>query len=253
MTERKPTQREKNLRFWNEFFKTDPDFTKPFTRGGGFKGTDINPLHRMNRMTEVFGPIGQGWGYEILEDKEVHLTDGRGMWFSKVTVWYVDPEDPEKRYTVGPQWGGTALIEKRKDGSLVMDDEAPKKSVTDGIGKCLSYLGVSADVYLGYWDDSKYVNSLRSEFGAPDKTTPAKPEVDPEEAARLEEAAKWRDMVVAKVKKLTTTEAIEKWWKESEQVAALAECKEKHPDIYRFVVTQVKARVERLKEVAGTP
>jgi hypothetical protein len=37
-----------------------------------------------------------------------------------------------------------------------VDDEAPKKSLTDAVGKCLSLLGFAADVHMGLWDGDKY-------------------------------------------------------------------------------------------------
>ena len=38
-----------------------------------------------------------------------------------------------------------------------MDEDAPKKSATDGMVKCLSMLGFAGDIFSGQWDDSKYV------------------------------------------------------------------------------------------------
>ena len=47
---------------------------------------------------------------------------------------------------------------------LKIDDEAPKKAMTDAMTKAFSHLGMSADVFLGMFDDSKYVESLKKEF-----------------------------------------------------------------------------------------
>ena len=41
------------------------------------------------------------------------------------------------------------------------DDEATKKALTNSICKGLSYLGFSADVYEGKFDDDKYVQAMR--------------------------------------------------------------------------------------------
>src|SRR5690242_7787255 len=35
-----------NLALWNRLKRTDPRSTKPFTRSGGFKGTQIDPTWR---------------------------------------------------------------------------------------------------------------------------------------------------------------------------------------------------------------
>ena len=50
----------------------------------------------------------------------------------------------------------------RKTGAL--DDEAPKKAMTDALTKALSHLGTSADVFLGLHDNSKYVENLKKEI-----------------------------------------------------------------------------------------
>lgn len=83
-------------------------------------------------------------------------------WLSKVSLWYVLDG---KRSEPIVQWGATPFRVTRssgdKAGSVVEDDEAPKKAITDGWTKCLSLLGFTADIRLGMFDDSKYVNDLR--------------------------------------------------------------------------------------------
>ena len=44
-------------------------------------------------------------------------------------------------------------------GAQKPDEDAVKKAVTDGLTKCLSYLGFNADVFLGLFDDNKYVQA----------------------------------------------------------------------------------------------
>jgi hypothetical protein len=39
----------------------------------------------------------------------------------------------------------------------MVDEDAGKKSVTDGMVKCLSMIGFAGDIFSGRWDDSKYV------------------------------------------------------------------------------------------------
>lgn len=158
-----------NLRLWTALKRTDPRATKPFTRSGGFRGTQIDPAWRLQAMTEAFGPVGQGWGYEQTE-----WTIVEGMVFTCVRVWYRDPKTGEKCFT-GPQWGGTELMRRRRDGSEEPNDEAFKMSVTDALGKCLLQLGLAADVYLGLFDDSKYREESEAYFVAR-----SNPELQPE-------------------------------------------------------------------------
>jgi hypothetical protein len=75
----------------------------------------------------------------------------------KVTLWYRDPEAHEIISHCGPVIGMNQLVSK----AGVPDDEAFKKATTDGITKALSYLGFSADIFVGLYDDSKYVDRLR--------------------------------------------------------------------------------------------
>ena len=52
-----------NLRWWNALKDPDPEFVKRIP--GGAKLSSIDPMHRVEVMTHVFGPIGIGWGLEI--------------------------------------------------------------------------------------------------------------------------------------------------------------------------------------------
>jgi len=148
--------KETNLLLWDSLSKTDPTHTKSFTRGGGFSGTAIKPMWAVWRATKEFGPCGIGWGWDVLDTKIAE-----GMVFCLVRVWYVNAG---MRYETGAQWGGTEIRTPRKDGSSRADDESFKKSVTDGITKCLSYIGIGGDVHLGQFDDTKYVSEAKADF-----------------------------------------------------------------------------------------
>jgi hypothetical protein len=143
-----------NLKLWNAVEKTDPAHTKKFTKGGGFSGTAIKPFYLVKKATETFGVCGIGWGWTELENQVVG-----GVWCSKVQLWFVR----DNQRGVVEQWGQTVMQGKNKNGDFV-DEEAPKKAVTDAVTKCLSYLGFAGDVHLGMFDDSKYVSDLAEEF-----------------------------------------------------------------------------------------
>lgn len=144
-----------NKALWDMVAKTDPNHTKQFKRGGGFSGTAINATYQVKKATEIFGPVGIGWGYE---EKEHFVAEG--VWFCKLEVWY---KLGDERGTV-EHWGATTFTGTNKNGTFV-DEEAAKKSITDALGKCLSMLGFAADVYLGLYDDNKYVNDRYAEYG----------------------------------------------------------------------------------------
>lgn len=151
-----------NMAIWNAVEKTDPAHTKKVNQRGGF--TAISAAYQIMRATEQFGPIGIGWGY-IARDPIFHET----LVFVPVTIWHGDRSN-----TFGPIYGGAEW--KSNKGHL--DSDAPKKAETDGLTKGLSQIGFNADVFLGRFDDNKYVAAMAREFaegasnGEPDKAHP---------------------------------------------------------------------------------
>jgi hypothetical protein len=143
----------KNMEIWNALNKTNPDFTKKFNKFGGKELTTIDPHYQIQMMTNLFGPVGKGWKYNV----EYKYQDG--LVFAEVCVEYYQDH---KWYSYGPVCSVQNL--SKKNGGL--DDEAPKKAMTDAMTKAFSHLGMSADVFLGKFDDSKYVEDLKKEFSA---------------------------------------------------------------------------------------
>src|SRR5689334_19288251 len=180
-----PPARRENLGIWNKLRRTDPKAAKPFTRAGGFRGTQIDPAWRLQMMTEVFGPIGLGWGYE-----QVEWTIAERMIFICCKVWWRDPETGEV-YWSGPQWGGTEMVRRSRDGTERPDDECFKMSMTDAVGKCLQQLGLAADVYLGQFDDSKYREESEAYYAAK-----ANPDTQPAAVERFEQDIRDRLLLV---------------------------------------------------------
>lgn len=150
----------KNMELWNRVEKTDPKFVKSIT-GKKYKGDSPNPYWIVKRLTETFGPCGQGWGWEVVQSGFQTLPGDYVLHYSLVKLWY--DQGSGVRYTP-EQFGCTPAGWKKADGSgFVQDEDAPKKSVTDGFVKCASYLGFAGDIFLGKWNDSKYVESLTEE------------------------------------------------------------------------------------------
>ena len=51
-------------------FQTTPQEAQKTIGAGRLKGmTDINPMWRIKRLTEVFGPCGIGWWYRITDKR----------------------------------------------------------------------------------------------------------------------------------------------------------------------------------------
>lgn len=154
---------------WDRLGKTDPKHTKPFQRSGGFKGTSIKPIYSYRRMTEEFGPCGEGWGINEPSFQVVPGSDGEVLVYCTASIWYGE----KSKIVFGV--GGDKAVVKQSSG-LRGDDEAFKKAFTDGITNALKMIGVGADVHMGMFDDDKYVNTLKEDF-AEQKAAPAQPEV----------------------------------------------------------------------------
>lgn len=154
---------------WEKVCVTDPKYTKPGT-GTGNKFTAINPTWLVKKATEVFGAAGEGWGtkihsHEVIEGPVLDNNGTRGtVYVVLLSLWWKG-EDGAK-FETPAQFGQTHMVAKRKSGQIVMDDEAPKKAVTDAMNKCFSYLGFSADIFMGLWDDNKYVESAAATYAA---------------------------------------------------------------------------------------
>ena len=152
-----------NMKFWESVKKTDPKRVKPIT-GKQYKGNSPQPYYLVERMTEAFGMCGIGWGLNIINERMERLTETDVLHVAVVEIWYVYQD---KKGSIS-QIGQTKACYKTSSGSLLVDEDAPKKSVTDAMTKCMSYLGFAGDIFSGQWDDSKYVQSLTNEFS--DKT-----------------------------------------------------------------------------------
>lgn len=136
-----------NMKLWDAVSKTDPKHTKQVNQRGGF--TAIDAHYQIQQATEAFGPVGIGWGY----DAGAPIFTPEGLIIIPVTLWHGSREN-----RFGPQYGCADMSSKR------LDTDAPKKATTDALTKLLSHLGFSADVFLGKFEDNKYLESLRKEF-----------------------------------------------------------------------------------------
>ena len=140
-----------NMELWRSVCVTDPRAVKPIT-GKQYKGNSPKPYWVIQRATEVFGPCGLGWGVQILSERFERFGD-EALHIAHVMVWYLKDG---KRCEI-EQMGQTRAAYISAAGKHIVDEDAPKKSATDGMVKCLSMLGFAGDIFSGQWDDSKYV------------------------------------------------------------------------------------------------
>lgn len=132
--------------------KTVPQEAKKPIGGGRLKGmTDINPMWRIKKLTEIFGPVGFGWYYDILKEWIEEGSNGEKSAFVKIHL-FVKYEGEWSKPITGI--GGNSFIAKEKNG-LYTSDECFKMALTDAISISCKALGFGADVYYEK-DRTKY-------------------------------------------------------------------------------------------------
>ena len=136
-----------NMELWQSVETTDPNYTKKVNQRGGF--TAIGAQYQLMRATETFGPMGKGWG---VKGEHIQKWEDVGLAVYQATLWYVVKD---KEYYIPIH----SSIKYHTSGRV--DDDFYKKVATDALTKGLSKLGFNADVFMGKFDDNKYVNQLK--------------------------------------------------------------------------------------------
>lgn len=134
---------------------------------GKLKGkTDINPMWRIKKLTELFGACGVGWYTETTKQWVYEAGDGTAAVFTNINLYV----------RCGAEWskpiegtGGNKVIAKEREG-LVLNDEAYKMSETDAISVACKKLGIGADVYWGE-DATKYTEPTVASDDRPQELT----------------------------------------------------------------------------------
>jgi hypothetical protein len=145
-----------NLDTWDKFADIDPKFTKAIT-GKQYKGTSPNPQYVIRCLTELFGPVGQGFGWRVIAEDFTPL-GGETLHWCRIEFWHTD------RANVVESYGQTKAAYITSGGKQMVDEDAPKKSLTDAIIKAASWVGIGANIFLGRWDDQKYVSEVAKSF-----------------------------------------------------------------------------------------
>lgn len=142
----------KNLELWNKVEKTNPNYTKK-AKISGITITAIAPQYQIMMVTEQFGVYGKTWGFKNIE-LDYSLVATQQMVVFKGTFFFPD--------------GEFEIINSCKlymDRAMKMvDDNFAKKLETDSLTKAISKLGFNADIFMGKFDDVKYLNQVKEEF-----------------------------------------------------------------------------------------
>jgi len=144
-----------NLELWKKVQKTNPAYTKNANVGGN-KITSIAPQYQIMNVTEQFGSYGSAWGFKNIE-LDYSLVAKLDLVVFKAIFFYPGGEFP--------------IINSIKmfmdNAKTKVDDNFAKKIETDALTKAISKLGFNADIFMGKFDDTRYVDEMKKEFAEP--------------------------------------------------------------------------------------
>jgi len=143
---------EDNLKLWKLVEKTNPKYTKKANVGGN-QITSISPQYQIMNVTEQFGSYGKTWGFKQIE-LDYTLVPEFNLIVFKAIFFYPDGEFP----TIN------SVKMFMDNAKTKIDDNFAKKVETDTLTKCISKLGFNADIFMGKFDDVRYVAEVTKEF-----------------------------------------------------------------------------------------
>ena len=104
---------DENMRLYEQGRSVPKNAQKAFSTGR-FSGTDINPMWRIKKLTEMFGPVGFGWYTEVTRQEVIPADDGNLMAFVDINLFVKDGDTWSK-----PIFGTGGNTLKAKGKALV--------------------------------------------------------------------------------------------------------------------------------------
>lgn len=143
--------------------RTVPKEAQKTIAAGRLKGmTDINPMWRIQKLTETFGPCGIGWKYTIQRQWMEQGANNEVAAFMDILLYY----KWDGQWSEGiPGTGGSSFVAKERNG-LYTSDECYKMALTDAISVAAKAIGMGADIY---WEKG------RTKYDAPPQDEPKNP------------------------------------------------------------------------------
>lgn len=139
-----------NLLIYNKV-KSVPDKAQKKINGGRLNGmTDIKPMWRIEKLTEIFGICGFGWKAPIKNKEIIEGANGEKIAIVDIDLYIKNDKGEWSDPIEGT--GGSSFIAKERNG-LYTNDECFKMAYTDALSVACKSLGMGADIY---WGDSKY-------------------------------------------------------------------------------------------------
>lgn len=144
-----------NLKLWNRVEKTNPKYTKNANVRGN-KITSISPQFQIMNVTAEFGVYGEKWGFKKL-DFDYSLSKDFGLVVLSAVFFFPGGEFEIKNSI-------NLYIDNAR---TKIDSDFAKKIETDTLTKAISKLGFNADIFMGKFDDTRYVAEMNEEFKEP--------------------------------------------------------------------------------------
>ena len=149
--------------------RTDPRMTTSANiRGNNI--TAIDPAYQQAQAERVWGLYGTSWGLFSFDITEEDVVGNKNRYAIL-------------RGTFQYPGGAFPVVNGILTGSYAQgkfDPEWPKKLVTNTISKALSMVGFNRDVFMGKFDDDRYVKQLADEYAADEA-----PRLSDEQLAKL--------------------------------------------------------------------
>ena len=141
-----------NLELWERVQKTDPKHTKK-AKVSGMSITAVAPQYQIKNATREFGTYGVDWGFKSIE-LDYSLIDKYDLIVFKGTFF-----TPKGSFQIINS--SKMFMDRKKE---MIDADFAKKIETDALTKALSKMGFNADIFMGRYDDTKYINEMKKEF-----------------------------------------------------------------------------------------
>ena len=152
-----------NLEIYEKIKEVPKEARKKITGGRLVGMTDIKPMWRIEKLTEIFGPVGLGWYAPVIKREIIEGANNEKIAVVDINLFvnYKTPYKLDDDLWSEPIYGtgGSSFIAKEKNG-LYTSDECFKMAYTDALSVACKMLGMGASVY---WGDSKYDTSKKIE------------------------------------------------------------------------------------------
>lgn len=140
-----------NMKYYNMAKTVPENAKKPIGAGRTKDMTNINCQWRIEKLTEMFGPVGIGWYTQTTNKEIIEGANGEKKAFVDILLFVkIDGE-----WSKGIEGDGGSSFIAKESTKMYTSDECFKMAKSDAISVACKLLGIGADIYRGI-DDSKY-------------------------------------------------------------------------------------------------